>query len=129
MSQTVLVVDDEPNIVISLEYVMKNAGYEVDTAYDGEEALTKIKDRKPDLVILDVMMPKRDGFDVLKTVREDSNLNSVRIMMLTAKGRDEEREKGLSLGANDYMTKPFSTRDVVERAKMLLDQEIEKEAI
>jgi len=129
MSQSVLVVDDEPNIVISLEYVMKNAGYEVETAYDGEDALTKIKAGIPDLVILDVMMPKRDGFDVLKTVREDPNLNSVRIMMLTAKGRDEEREKGLSLGANDYMTKPFSTRDVVERAKVLLDKKVEKEAI
>ena len=129
MSQSVLVVDDEPNIVISLEYVMKNAGYEVETAYDGEEALTKIRAGMPDLVILDVMMPKRDGFDVLKTVREDPQLNSVRIMMLTAKGRDEEREKGLSLGANDYMTKPFSTRDVVERAKVLLDKKVEKEAI
>ena len=128
MSQSVLVVDDEPNIVISLEYVMKNAGYDVATAYDGEEALKKINELKPDLVILDVMMPKRDGFDVLKTVREDPALNSVRILMLTAKGRDEEREKGLSLGANDYMTKPFSTRDVVARAQELLSEEQKLEA-
>ncbi len=122
MSQSVLIVDDEPNIVISLKFVMKNAGYDVRGAYDGEEALAEIEKAIPDLVILDVMMPKRDGFDVCRTIRANPDWNSIRIIMLTAKGRDAEREKGLSLGADDYMTKPFSTRDVVIRAKEILDQ-------
>jgi len=120
MSKTVLVVDDEVNIVTSLEYVMKAAGFDVATAYDGEEALTKIAEIVPDLVILDVMMPKLDGFEVCEKVRENPLWESVIIVMLTAKGRDSEREKGLSLGANDYLTKPFSTHDIVNRVKELL---------
>ena len=120
MGKTVLVVDDEVNIVTSLEYVMKAAGFDVATAYDGEEALTKIAEIVPDLVILDVMMPKLDGFEVCEKVRENPLWESVIIVMLTAKGRDSEREKGLSLGANDYLTKPFSTHDIVNRVKELL---------
>ena len=120
MSKTVLVVDDEVNIVTSLEYVMTAAGFDVATAYDGEEALTKIAEIVPDLVILDVMMPKLDGFEVCEKVRENPLWESVIIVMLTAKGRDSEREKGLSLGANDYLTKPFSTHDIVNRVKELL---------
>ena len=120
MSKTVLVVDDEVNIVTSLEYVMIAAGFDVATAYDGEEALTKIAEIVPDLVILDVMMPKLDGFEVCEKVRENPLWESVIIVMLTAKGRDSEREKGLSLGANDYLTKPFSTHDIVNRVKELL---------
>jgi len=120
VNKTVLVVDDEVNIVTSLEYVMKAAGFDVATAYDGEEALTKIAEIVPDLVILDVMMPKLDGFEVCEKVRENPLWESVIIVMLTAKGRDSEREKGLSLGANDYLTKPFSTHDIVNRVKELL---------
>ena len=120
MASSVLIVDDEDHIVTSLSYVMKNAGFEVSSASDGEEALAKISSIKPDLVILDVMMPKLDGFEVCKAVRADSRLNSVRIIILTAKGRDTERQKGLELGADDYLTKPFSTRDILDRAKELL---------
>ena len=120
MASSVLIVDDEDHIVTSLSYVMKNAGFEVSSASDGEQALEKISSIKPDLVILDVMMPKLDGFEVCKAVRADSRLNSVRIIILTAKGRDTERQKGLELGADDYLTKPFSTRDILDRAKELL---------
>lgn len=120
MSQSVLIVDDESYIVTSLSYVMKNAGFEVDSAGDGEEALEKVKAKAPDLVILDIMMPKLDGFEVCKQIRSNPDWNSVRIIMLTAKGRDSEREKGLELGADDYLTKPFSTRDILQRAKDML---------
>ena len=120
MASSILIVDDEDHIVTSLSYVMNNAGFEVSSASDGEEALEKISSIKPDLVILDVMMPKLDGFEVCKAVRADSSLNSVRIIILTAKGRDTERQKGLELGADDYLTKPFSTRDILDRAKELL---------
>ncbi len=126
MTQSVLVVDDERYIVISIEYLMKNAGFEVGVAYDGEEALAKVKEMVPDLVILDVMMPKLDGFEVCETIRANPAWKSVRIIMLTAKGRDSEREKGLSLGADDYITKPFSTRDLLRRVKEILsDSDVE----
>lgn len=120
MSQSILIVDDESYIVTSLSYVMKNAGFEVDSAGDGEEALEKVKAKAPDLVILDIMMPKLDGFEVCKQIRANPDWNGVRIIMLTAKGRDSEREKGLELGADDYLTKPFSTRDILQRAKDVL---------
>ena len=115
MSQSVLVVDDEANILLSLEFLMKKAGYEVRRARDGEEALAEIGKARPDLVLLDVMMPKRNGFDVCEAIRANPEWRAVRVILLTAKGRDIEREKGLALGADDYITKPFSTREVVER--------------
>lgn len=120
MARTVLVVDDEPNIVLSLEFLMKQVGYDVRIARDGEAALAAIAEYRPDLVLLDVMMPKRDGYDVCQTVRANPEWNNVRIVMLTAKGREIEREKGLALGADDYVTKPFSTRDVVEKVRNFL---------
>jgi DNA-binding response OmpR family regulator len=115
MPQSVLVVDDEANILVSLEFLMKKAGYEVRLARDGEEALAEIGKAQPDLVLLDVMMPKRNGFDVCEAIRANPEWRAVRVILLTAKGRDIEREKGLALGADDYITKPFSTREVVER--------------
>jgi DNA-binding response OmpR family regulator len=115
MPQSVLVVDDEANILLSLEFLMKKAGYEVRLARDGEEALAEIGKARPDLVLLDVMMPKRNGFDVCEAIRANPEWRAVRVILLTAKGRDIEREKGLALGADDYITKPFSTREVVER--------------
>ena len=120
MSKTVLIVDDEEYIVTSLEYVMKSAGYEVVVAYDGEQAIEKIKATAPDLLILDVMMPKLDGFEVCEKIRANPLWESIRIIMLTAKGRDSERDKGISLGADAYMTKPFSTRDILKRVTELL---------
>ncbi|MEE8273258.1 MAG: response regulator [Alphaproteobacteria bacterium] len=121
MKPSVLVVDDEPNIVVSLEFLMKQAGYDARIARNGEEALKALEERAPDLMLLDVMMPKRNGYDVCQTVRADARWAEVRIIMLTAKGRDVEREKGLALGADDYITKPFSTREVMERVKQYLD--------
>ena len=124
MSKRVLIVDDEPNIVISLEFLMKREGFAVSVARDGEEALERIRAERPDLVILDVMMPKLNGFEVCETVRTDPQLAAVRILMLTAKGREAEMRKGISLGADAYIAKPFSTRDLVARVKSLLDSAV-----
>jgi DNA-binding response OmpR family regulator len=118
--KSVLVVDDEPNILLSLQFLMKKAGYEVRTAKDGDEALAELANAAPDLVLLDVMMPKRDGFDVCQKIRSNPHWKDVRIIMLTARGRPIEREKGLALGADDYITKPFSTKAVIERVESIL---------
>ena len=116
----ILIADDDPNIVLSLEFLMRQAGYRVRVARDGEAALAAVAEEPPDLLLLDVMMPRRSGYDVCQTVRADPVLNRVRIVMLTAKGRDVERTKGLALGADDYITKPFSTREVVARVREIL---------
>lgn len=120
MKRSVLVVDDEPNIVLSLEFLLKQAGYEVRVVRSGEAAVKAVAEWVPDLVVLDVMMPTLDGYHVCETIRADPKLRSVRILMLTAKSRDVEREKALALGADDYITKPFSTRELVERVKTIL---------
>jgi len=120
MANSVLVVDDEPNIVLSLEFLMKQAGYDVRVARDGEAALRAIEEKVPDLILLDVMIPKRDGYDVCQAIRANPGWKDVRIIMLTAKGREVEREKGIALGADDYITKPFSTREVVDRVEQFL---------
>lgn len=123
MTRSVLVVDDEPNIVLSLEFLMRQSNFDVRVARDGEAALAEIERQRPDLVLLDVMMPTRDGFDVCEAIRANPALKDVRIIMLTAKGREIEREKGLALGADDYITKPFSTREVLERVKRYIGDE------
>ena len=120
MANKILVVDDEPNIVLSLEFLMKQAGFQVRTASDGEAALTAVASEPPDLVLLDVMMPRKNGYEVCQAIRANPDWKEVRIIMLTAKGREVEREKGLELGADDYITKPFSTQEVVERVRELL---------
>ncbi|NQU56148.1 MAG: response regulator [Rhodospirillales bacterium] len=120
MRKSVLVAEDEPNIVLSLEFLLKKEGYEVRVATDGEEALREIESAPPDLVLLDVMIPKRDGYDVCQTIRANPEWNEVRIIMLTAKRLEVEREKGLALGADDYITKPFSTRELSERVKNII---------
>ena len=116
----ILIVDDEPNIVLALELLMKKEGYEVHTVDDGEKALHAVHDLRPDLVLLDIMMPKMDGYEVCQRIRSDASLKSVRIVMLTARGREVEKEKGLALGVDCYITKPFSTREVVAKVKELL---------
>ena len=116
-----LVADDEPNIVISLEYLMKREGYDVLVATDGNQALEAIQREQPALVLLDVMMPGKTGFEVCQAVRADPALDGVRILMLTAKGRETDVSKGLALGANAYMTKPFSTRELVQKVAELLE--------
>jgi len=121
MTKSVLVVDDEPNIILSLEYLMKRSGYEVRVARDGEEALTSILTAPPDLVLLDINIPKRNGYEVCQAIRANPDLNNVRILMVTAKGRDVEIEKGLALGADGYATKPFSTKELAERVAALIN--------
>lgn len=121
MSPTILVADDEPNIVISLEYLLKREGYAVLIARDGQEALEVIRRDRPELVLLDVMMPKKTGFEVCQAVRSDDQLQGTKILMLTAKGRDTDITKGLALGADAYMTKPFSTRELVEKVAAMLN--------
>jgi DNA-binding response OmpR family regulator len=116
----ILIVDDEPNILLSLQFLMKKAGYDVRTAKDGEQALAEIAVAAPDLVLLDVMMPKLDGFSVCQRIRATPEWGQVRVIMLTARGRDVEREKGLALGADDYITKPFSTKDAIDRVAAVL---------
>ena len=120
MANKILVVDDEPNIVLSLEFLINQAGFQVRTASDGEAALAAIATETPDLVLLDVMMPRKNGYEVCQAIRANPDWKGVRIIMLTAKGREVEREKGLALGADDYITKPFSTQEVVERVRELL---------
>lgn len=119
-TNTILIADDEPNILISLEFLMKREGYTVLLARDGQEALDIIVRDRPDLVLLDVMMPIKTGFDVCHEVRANEALKDTRIVMLTAKGRDTDVAKGLALGANAYMTKPFSTRELVQTVQKLL---------
>ena len=132
MSQKILVVDDEQSIVTLLKYNLETAGYIVEVAYDAEEALKKVETEQPELIVLDVMLPKKDGIEVCKTIRSDKNL--VPILMLTAKDDEFDRVLGLELGADDYMTKPFSPREVVARVKAILRRsqfvnEIEKEDV
>lgn len=118
----ILIADDEPNILISLEFLMKREGYEVVVARDGQEALTAIERERPALVLLDVMMPVKTGFDVCHEVRASETLRDTLILMLTAKGRDTDVAKGLALGANAYMTKPFSTRELVQKVREMLGE-------
>lgn len=120
MAHKILIVDDEPNIVISLEFLMKKEGFEIAVAVDGDEALAKVASFKPDLVLLDVMMPKKSGFEVCEALRADPANAGLQIVMLTAKGRDTEVAKGLAIGADAYVTKPFSTKDLLAKVKSML---------
>ncbi|GLW61645.1 hypothetical protein Hthe01_19940 [Hydrogenophilus thermoluteolus] len=124
MSHKILVVDDEEAISLALEFLLKRAGYEVAVARDGVEALERIAAWRPDLVLLDIMMPGKDGFEVCQSVREMNDLTpQPKIVMLTAKGRDVERTKGLAVGADDYVVKPFSTEELLQRIARHLGQE------
>jgi len=120
MGQKVLIVDDEVNIVISLEFLMKQAGYVVDIARTGDEALTKLAAFHPDLILLDVMLPGMNGFDLCQRIRQTPQWQAMKIIMLTAKGRDVEITKGLALGANAYITKPFSTKALLAEVQQQL---------
>lgn len=122
MATKILIADDEPNIVISLEFLLKREGYEVIVAHDGAQALERIRSERPDMAILDVMMPRRNGFEVCQDLRQDPEFKDLRIMMLTAKGRATEVSKGLALGADVYMTKPFATRELIAKVKALIER-------
>ncbi len=127
MAKKILIVDDETNIVISLQFLMEQAGYRVDVARTGEEALEKIAHFLPDLILLDVMLPGVSGYDICQRVRQTPAWQVMKIVMLTAKGRDVERARGLALGANAYVTKPFSTKELLaEVQRQLAEQPIPK---
>lgn len=117
----ILIVDDEPNIVMTLEYTFKKSNYEVFIARDGQEALDILKTNFPDVIILDIMMPMVDGFATLEQIRKDDNLQHTKVMFLSAKNKESDIEKGIALGADAYMTKPFSIKKVVEKVEELLN--------
>jgi DNA-binding response OmpR family regulator len=119
MAHKVLIVDDEPNIVASLEFLMARQGYETLVVADGEQVLAAVEKFRPDLVLLDVMLPHRDGFEVCQQLRA-SGYRTTKIVMLTAKGRESEVAKGIAVGADAYVTKPFSTRELVAQVALLL---------
>ena len=121
MTTKILIADDEPNILISLEFLMKREGYEVLLAHDGQEALDLLRREHPRLLLLDVMMPNKTGFEVCQEVRGDDAIPATLILILTAKGRETDVVKGLALGADAYMTKPFSTRELVQKVKGMLE--------
>jgi DNA-binding response OmpR family regulator len=121
MSTKILIADDEPNILVSLEYLMQREGFEVCLARDGDEALELLRRERPRLVLLDVMMPKKSGYEVCQALRADEQLKDTLVLMLTAKGRDTDRAKGLGVGANAYLTKPFSTKELVRAVRELLE--------
>ncbi len=123
MTKKVLIADDEPNIVTSLEFLLERNGYAVRVARTGEEALREVADFGPDLVLLDVMMPHRGGYEVCQRIRENPAWRNIKIIMLSAKGRDIEVSKGLALGADTYVTKPFSTKELVATVRHILGDE------
>lgn len=116
----ILIVDDEPNIVMALEYTFKKNNFEVFIARDGQEALDILKTNFPDVIILDIMMPMVDGFATLEQIRKDDNLKHTKVLFLSAKNKESDIEKGLALGADAYMTKPFTIKKVVEQINELL---------
>lgn len=120
MGLKVLIADDEPNIVVSLEFMMKREGYEVLLARDGRQALEAIRREHPQLVLLDAMMPGMTGFDVCEAVRADAAVRDTRILMLTAKGRETDVARGVGAGADAYVTKPFSTRELMQKVRDML---------
>ena len=122
MPRRILIADDEPSSVTSLEFLMRPCQYEVCVARDGAEALELVERLRPDLVLLDVMMPRKSGFEVCRRIRETPALRAIRVVMLSARGRDVEVDKGLALGADAYVTKPFSTRELVAKVRALLPE-------
>ena len=120
MSHKVLIADDEPNIVVSLEYLLKRAGYTVLVARDGQEAIDTLRRERPALVLLDVMIPKKSGHEVCAELRADDALRETKVLMLSAKGRDTDVDKGLGVGADAYMTKPFSTKELAAKVAEML---------
>jgi DNA-binding response OmpR family regulator len=121
VKKNILVVDDEPHLIRSLTFILAREGYNVDMAGDGEEALKKIAANRPDLMFLDIMMPKKNGYEVCEAIRNDPVLKEIYIIMLSAKGWDIDREKALNVGANEFMSKPFSPLEAVSRAKKALN--------
>lgn len=123
MPANILIVDDEPNIVISLEFLMAQNGFAPFIARSGEQAIDFLEEKVPDVVLLDVMLPNRSGFDILQYIRRTERLKKIKVIMLTARGREQDVSKGMDLGADAYVTKPFSTRELVSKVKELTRHE------
>jgi DNA-binding response OmpR family regulator len=122
MSKRILIADDEPSIVAALEYLLQHGGYEVLIARNGDEVLALLEEQIPDLVLLDVMMPRKSGYEVCSHIRQRAEWRHIKVIMLSAKGRDAEVNKGLAIGADLYVTKPFSTRELMAKINGLLGQ-------
>lgn len=116
----ILIVDDERDLVETLAFRLETAGYKVACAYDGQEGLKKAKEEKPDLILLDVMMPKMDGYQVCRMLKFDQNFKNIPIIMLTARGQMQDKNIGKDVGADEYVTKPFESADLLERIKKLI---------
>jgi DNA-binding response OmpR family regulator len=116
----ILVVDDEPHVIRTLTFVLNKEGYEVSSAGDGEEAMSKVRESKPSLMFLDVMMPKKNGYEVCQELKNDVSFNDIHIVMLSAKGQEADKEKALNVGADEFMTKPFSPVAIVEKVRTFL---------
>jgi DNA-binding response OmpR family regulator len=121
--KSVLIAEDDPSIVLSLEFLLSQAGYAVETATNGADALARVQTQRPDLLVLDIMLPGVDGFEVCRTVRSNAGSGAPRILMLTARGREHEVARGLALGADAYLTKPFATRELIRIVRQLLGDE------
>ena len=122
MPKKILIVDDEPSIIVPLQFLMEQNGHDVMVAFSGEEAMEIIAEKKVDLILLDIMLPVIDGFEVCQRVRENPQWNKIKIILLTALGSDANVEKGLALGADAYITKPFSNIEIVDKVKELLEE-------
>jgi len=122
MPKKILIVDDEPSIIVPVQFLMEQNGYDVMVAFSGEEAMEIIAEKKVDLILLDIMLPVIDGFEVCQRVRENRQWNKIKIILLTALGSDANVEKGLALGADAYITKPFSNIEIVDKVKGLLEE-------
>jgi DNA-binding response OmpR family regulator len=122
MPKEILIVDDEPSIVVPIQFLMEQQGYSVLVAENGEDALDIIYKYKPDLILLDIMLPRIDGYEVCEIVRLDPRYRDIKIIFITAKGREVEIAKGLALGADAYITKPFSNTELVSQVKELLEE-------
>jgi len=126
MTKEILIVDDEPNVVMPIQFLMEQHGYKVMIAERGEDALDLVYQYKPDLVLLDIMLPGIDGYEVCEIIRLDPNYRNIKIIFLTALGREVEIAKGLTLGADAYITKPFSNSALVAKVKEVLEKTYEK---
>jgi DNA-binding response OmpR family regulator len=123
MTYSVLVAEDEPNIILSLQFIMEKAGLNVRVAEDGEQAIKEIRKDPPNVVLLDIMLPKQDGFSVCQEIKSNPDWAGVKVLMLTAKSREEDKQRALDLGADGYITKPFSTRELVDRVMEIINHD------